>query len=381
MNTTQTNPPSPFGQALATALEGRTQGCYDLDLPSSELSSFAAAMVEQILGAYVPDAEARGELLGRMQEYATANAAYAFVDVDPIREPSAQFVREHEHLAATFHGRNARRLELGTYRTFPDSVVEQHVAAEGLSEFIRLDYSDEFSPELVADCAAIPLKDGSVDMVCSNSLFEHIAHPHRAIADGFRVLSPGGVMITTVPFLFTLHGCPSDYLRYTPQFLEQISREAGFSRVVCFTEEFSGAYYTMHAASKAVIAGQSAHPEVARATAVLHHNLMALLFMLIPLDRYFMNQANNLFTSVRCIAYKEGEFTGRPASERGGDFLERNLDILRCPETGLDLRRAGRFLVTADGGRRYEVRGHSVNFVATRETATPEDFQPDPAEG
>lgn len=355
--------PTPLAQKLASALDGRSQGCYDLRLPSAELSRFAAAMVEQVLNAHVKDPDARRELIDRIENYAATNAAFAFVDVDPMREPGDQFRREHELITEIFAGKNARRLELGTYKTFPDAVVQQIVAAEGLSQFIRLDFSPEYSPELVADCAAIPLKDGSVDMVCSNSLFEHIAHPHRAIAEGFRVLSPGGLMMTTVPFLFTLHGCPADYLRYTPQFLEQISYEAGFARVVCFTEEYSGAYYTMHAASKSVIAGMSLHPDVAQATRVLHHNLMALLFMLIPLDQYFINRANNLFTSVRCIAYKHGEFAPRPEPARHGDFVLRNLELLRCPATGLDLRREEDALVTVDGSRRYRVRGKSIDFV------------------
>jgi hypothetical protein len=96
-------------------------------------------------------------------------------------------------------------LELGTYSVWPISRVE-HEINSGLGDLIRLDISPEFSPDIVANAAALPFSDESVDVVASNSLFEHVAYPHDIIRESWRVLRPGGLFRVVVPFNCAEHG-------------------------------------------------------------------------------------------------------------------------------------------------------------------------------
>jgi len=46
-----------------------------------------------------------------------------------------------------------------------------------------------------ADCAQIPLSDGSVDIVFCHQTFHHLVEQERALAEFWRVLKPGGLLL------------------------------------------------------------------------------------------------------------------------------------------------------------------------------------------
>lgn len=48
---------------------------------------------------------------------------------------------------------------------------------------------------LTADCAAIPLPDTSVDIVFCHQTFHHLVEQERALAEYWRVLKPGGLLL------------------------------------------------------------------------------------------------------------------------------------------------------------------------------------------
>ncbi len=54
-------------------------------------------------------------------------------------------------------------------------------------------------PILDADATELPIPDGCADAVLLLDVLEHIAAPQRALAEARRVLSPGGVIVVTVP--------------------------------------------------------------------------------------------------------------------------------------------------------------------------------------
>jgi SAM-dependent methyltransferase len=53
---------------------------------------------------------------------------------------------------------------------------------------------------LRADACSLPLQDGSVDVVVSANLLEHIPDDRAALSEVTRVLTPGGVAVFVVPF-------------------------------------------------------------------------------------------------------------------------------------------------------------------------------------
>lgn len=52
---------------------------------------------------------------------------------------------------------------------------------------------------LTLSAGGIPLSDGSVDVVTALDVLEHIEKDSQALADMFRVLKPGGLLLATVP--------------------------------------------------------------------------------------------------------------------------------------------------------------------------------------
>ena len=48
---------------------------------------------------------------------------------------------------------------------------------------------------LSADCAAIPLPDASIDIVFCHQTFHHLVEQERALAEFWRVLKPGGLLL------------------------------------------------------------------------------------------------------------------------------------------------------------------------------------------
>jgi SAM-dependent methyltransferase len=65
------------------------------------------------------------------------------------------------------------------------------------------------------------------DVIYSNNVFEHFARPWIAAANLTRLLRPGGIIITVVPFSQRYHESPGDYFRYTHKGVEELFASAG----------------------------------------------------------------------------------------------------------------------------------------------------------
>jgi SAM-dependent methyltransferase len=307
----------------------------------------------------------------RIQEHLAAADGYLLRGVNPPRadrDPAWDQARGEAYFQTERVG--AVHLELGTFTTFPDARVAELVAGDELSEFIRLDFDREYAPDLVADVTALPLANGSVDRVASNSLFEHVAYPHRIIEETFRVLRPGGVMEVAMPFTWKRHGYPHDYVRLTPQFFERVCRETGFADVVVDDDGCSGLYNTMHNASKmAAVAHGAPESDAARA---IHEAVIVLLGALIPLDRAFEDSSRQWFHSVRVIARKPGEYQpSRRRRDTSRPLVERIVDLLADPVAKAPLTYEGGRLTSEFTGMSYAVKNGIALFTEPLQVARP----------
>jgi SAM-dependent methyltransferase len=299
-------------------------------------------------------------------------------NVNPVRPDVDRTAFEEPLEQALAHTKDvgAVHLELGTWTAFPDERVNQLCKEDGLSEFIRLDFEQTYKPDVVADVTALPFANDSLDRVGSNSLFEHVAYPHRIIEESFRVLRPGGVMVVTMPFTFSVHGYPDDYVRLTPSFFELICKQVGFTEVYTDNTESAGLYYTLHNSAKAALVETSDPAD--QALKNLHELTMLLLGTLIPFDRFFGGQARQWFHSVRCFAVKPGQYVA-PHRKRTPEtpFVERALDLLADPKTARPLKRVGDTLVSkaTPVGSRYPIVD-GIPLLSERKTATTTEWKP-----
>lgn len=308
-----------------------------------------------------PDVAA--EVVQRIEDHLAGADDYLLRGINPPRadrDPAWDEARGNAYFETERKG--AVHLELGTFTTFPDARVEELIAGDELSEFIRLDFDREYGPDLVADVTALPMANSSVDRVASNSLFEHVAYPHKILEETFRVLRPGGVMEIAMPFVWKRHGYPHDYVRLTPQFFERVCRESGFVDIVVDDDGCSGLYNTLHNASKmAAVAHGRPETEAARA---IHEAVIVLLGALIPLDRSFEDSSRQWFHSVRVVARKPGAYqpSQRPR-DTSRPLIERIVDLLADPVAKAPLTHSGGRLVCEFTGMSYAVKNGIAIFT------------------
>jgi len=101
----------------------------------------------------------------------------------------------------------------GVVRRFEPSAARRYLATD-----LRLLPSVDF----VSDASALPLADGSVDVVLSLELLEHVLEPAVVLGELARVLRPGGTVMVSVPSAVPRHD-DNDYWRFTAQGLGQLA--------------------------------------------------------------------------------------------------------------------------------------------------------------
>lgn len=285
-------------------------------------------------------------------------------DVNPRKEIPGDFLEKYQLQWNKFGDKKSVHLELGTYTTWPEEKVNEYIKDQNIGDFIRLDFNAEFGPDIAANVCALPFADSSIDRVSSNSLFEHVAYPHDIIREAYRVLRPGGILYTAVPFHFVQHGCPNDYLRYTGAFFTEFCKDAGFAEVYCDTQSTSGLYYVLHQFSKGTNVNAEAVDEFSVLSRSVHLSMMSLLSILQALDKYFDGGATSHYHTTIALAVKPGEYQPRNNRvDRSLSFVERYGDMLICPITGSKLTRVGDRLVTEDGKYSYYIVNGIPNMV------------------
>jgi SAM-dependent methyltransferase len=96
---------------------------------------------------------------------------------------------------------------------------------------IYINTSADKSPDVIADANLIPIKDNYFDAVICAELLEHVPDPRVVLLEVFRILDDSGILIITAPFLYRVHGDPSDYGRYTEHYWLKYLRNSGFTNI------------------------------------------------------------------------------------------------------------------------------------------------------
>ena len=102
-----------------------------------------------------------------------------------------------------------------------------------VSEYVGLDIDSPLARERgIADAyydgSRFPFDDASFDVVLCNQVLEHVFNPDEFASELERVLTPGGRLILTVPFVWDEHEQPYDYARYSSFGLKALLERHGF---------------------------------------------------------------------------------------------------------------------------------------------------------
>jgi SAM-dependent methyltransferase len=80
---------------------------------------------------------------------------------------------------------------------------------------INLDIYDSGTTDVIGSAMALPFADACADLVILQGVLEHVEDAAGTIAESVRVLKPGGLFYTEMPFLQPYHESPIDLRRST----------------------------------------------------------------------------------------------------------------------------------------------------------------------
>lgn len=80
---------------------------------------------------------------------------------------------------------------------------------------VNIDIFDSGTTDVIASGMALPFCDGCADLVILQGVLEHVEDATGTLAETFRVLKPGGLFYTEMPFLQPYHESPIDLRRST----------------------------------------------------------------------------------------------------------------------------------------------------------------------
>jgi len=88
--------------------------------------------------------------------------------------------------------------------------------------YVGADMREGPGVDKVLDLQNVDLDSESVGTVLCFDTLEHVEHPHRALQEIHRVLSPSGLVVISSVMNFPIHDYPFDYWRFTPEAFKSI---------------------------------------------------------------------------------------------------------------------------------------------------------------
>ena len=80
---------------------------------------------------------------------------------------------------------------------------------------LNIDIFDSGTTDVIASALALPFADSTADLVILQGVLEHVEDAQRTLDECRRVLKPGGLFYTEMPFLQPYHESPIDMRRST----------------------------------------------------------------------------------------------------------------------------------------------------------------------
>jgi len=138
-----------------------------------------------------------------------------------VRGPLVGWLREEARRAHDELGRY-RVLDVGCGEKPYEPLFSPYAAA-----YVGVDPVVNPHADLQGSVEALPVEDGSFDVVLCNQVLEHCDNPMQAVAELRRVTAPGGRVLASTHGVMAYHPSPTDYWRWTHAGLEKLFSENG----------------------------------------------------------------------------------------------------------------------------------------------------------
>jgi SAM-dependent methyltransferase len=135
-----------------------------------------------------------------------------------LRAPLAAWLSDEARRAAAVYG-SYRVLDVGCgikpyYPFFRDTA----------SEYVGVDVVENPAADLHGAVEALPVPDGSFELVLCTQVLEHTMDPQQAVRELRRVVAPGGRVLASTHGVEVYHPTPEDHWRWTHTCLERLFR-------------------------------------------------------------------------------------------------------------------------------------------------------------
>jgi SAM-dependent methyltransferase len=159
-----------------------------------------------------------------------------------IRRPLADWLRREGALAA---GKRVLDVGCGAKPYYPFFA--------GAAAYVGVDVKENVAADVVGSVDALPVDDGSFDVVLCTQVLEHVDDPAQAVRELHRVAAPGGRVLASTHGVMLYHPNPQDLWRWTHAGLRRLFESAA-EWAALTVEPGAGS-----AACLAMLLGQYAH--------------------------------------------------------------------------------------------------------------------------
>jgi len=135
-----------------------------------------------------------------------------------LRTPLTDWLEQHAR--ATPEGSRLLDVGCGKKPYYP-------VFADSVSAYVGVDMVENPVAELLGPIEALPVEDGSFDVVLCTQVLEHCDDPAQAVKELRRVTAPGGRVLASTHGTWVYHPSPQDYWRWTHTGLERLFHQNG----------------------------------------------------------------------------------------------------------------------------------------------------------
>ncbi|HEY3920828.1 MAG TPA: class I SAM-dependent methyltransferase [Gaiellaceae bacterium] len=102
----------------------------------------------------------------------------------------------------------------------------------GAAEYVGVDVADNPHADLQGSAEALPVEDGSYDIVLCLQVLEHVEDPLQVVRELHRVTRPGGRVLAATHGTQVYHPLPEDHWRWTHTGLQRLFARGGDWRSV-----------------------------------------------------------------------------------------------------------------------------------------------------